>query len=131
MISDPPSPINEAFKTIASHYVSSLGPQKFESETFKSYPIFFAYCDIVKCRDLVMQVFTHLISSNFVKRQWRELPKLIYLPPLNVKKNEIEMAEFSGLLSDPSLESISKFIFDRTQYKPVINFCLFSSLSRF
>jgi hypothetical protein len=39
------------------------------------------------------------------------------------------MAEYSGLLADPSPEAISKFVFDRTQYEPVRNiFLLFNSL---
>jgi len=102
------SPVNEAFKELARHYRDSLGPQRYDSEAFRKNPIFFVNCDIMKCKEIVM-------GNN-----WKELPKLLYLAPSEVKTKTFPVEEFPNLVVDYSPESLSRFVYERTHYEPIL-----------
>jgi len=98
-------PANDQFQTLANYYKNEvIGAHLrhpgtgYESSTFLENPVFFFYCDLLNCREFV------------IKAQWREIPKIFYIPPSQVKKNEIEMRELEGVVQDHSAERISKFL---------------------
>jgi len=108
-------PLNEHFTTLTNHYrynvigVSSRqSGTGYESSEFLQNPIFFVYCDVQKCKDFI------------VKAQWRELPKLFYIPPSDVKRDSIEMRELDRITEDSSIDRVSKFVAEQTKNEKLI-----------
>jgi len=79
------------FSLVAETYFQSLGPEGYDSATFKQNPVFFARCEVESCRD----AFT-----SGTKIGWRALPKLVFIPPRAVKGN-VDVSKWIDMSGEP------------------------------
>jgi len=100
-------PVNEQFAITAAHFRNYVGGGSrhpgtgYESPEFLGNPTFLLNCDLVKCKDIAM------------KLQWREIPKIVFIPARDIKKNEYELEEFQGI-DDASPDRIASWISEKT-----------------
>jgi len=102
-------PSMDQFSKLGQEFLASLGKEKFKSQKFLEHPVFFAYCDILKFREWILQ-------SGIV----RELPSFVVFPVREVKEDNLAYLPMEGMSVDFSSERMAQFVSDRSGYQMVV-----------
>jgi len=96
--------VKQSYEEVAYAFKQSLGSEGFNSKQFLEHPVFFAHCDLMKCRDIAVQA------------GWREIPTIVYVPQRDTKGEGLEMINLDGVTMDYSAETIANFVRERSGY---------------
>eukprot|EP01114_Cavostelium_apophysatum_P022982 TRINITY_DN8506_c0_g1_i1.p1 TRINITY_DN8506_c0_g1~~TRINITY_DN8506_c0_g1_i1.p1 ORF type:complete len:326 (+),score=30.80 TRINITY_DN8506_c0_g1_i1:144-1121(+) len=88
--------VGEGFYPVAAKYKSLIGG--YGSAEFLKNPTFFFYCELSRCRAIATAM------------KWKEIPKIVYIPPSEVKRTDYNMIEHSELYYEPNEQGISNWI---------------------
>jgi len=100
----------EEFRTVSEAYFSSLGRGGYNSEEFIKQPIFFARCELEKCRET--------FKEGGTKAGWKVIPKIFIILP-NPEKSAVDVMKWIDMNSEPIFDKapqIAKWIREVTKY---------------
>jgi len=80
------------FSRVASSYLSSLGSDGMNSEIFRENPIFFARCELERCKEA--------FKEGGTKAGWKAIPKILIIPPRS-EKGALDVNRWIDMSADP------------------------------
>jgi len=113
----------QQFSIVANSYLQSLGSEQLDSPTFLKDPIFFARCELEKCRET--------FREGGSKAGWRAIPKLFVIRPRSVKGG-VDVTKWVDMSGDPvsaDAFGIAKWIKEVTGYSFTVQVSFFDRYS--
>jgi hypothetical protein len=102
------------FSSMADQFYDQLGPEGYNSKAFLSNPVFFARCELEKCRDTFQE------GS---KKGWAVVPKIFHVPP-RPNKGGLDLHRWADMDRQPidrDAGQMADWVRDKTKFNFVVH----------